>query len=196
MNIKTGTEWRFTSPIQKIEPEPEKTAHEWNTLWKKIKNQSRAKCTSQKRNREIATLIKCLNEKLSVLKTILQRRPDIYKSSCCIVCNEGEEEDQEHLARCKTHEKGWKETEDTTINLAWIALSEETQTKTSKEDLKKCIWGASNEEKKESRARFMKGLVQEKVREMLQSLTNSIGEIKNFLKVIINTAWNGFFENI
>ena len=28
LDIKTGAEWRFTSPIQKIEPEPEKTAHE------------------------------------------------------------------------------------------------------------------------------------------------------------------------
>ena len=67
-------------------------------------------------------------------------------------------------------------------------LSEEILMKTNKEDLKKCIWGVSNKEKKESKARIMKELLQEKVQEMLQSLTNSIGEIKNFLEVIINTA--------
>jgi hypothetical protein len=163
LNLKTGAEWRATSSVQKIEPEKETATVEWNTLWRKIKSHNGVRCSSLKRNSEAAMLIKCLNEKLPVLKTLVQRRPDIYESPFCVVCNEETEEDQEHLACCKGHEKSWRETENTMINLAWIALSEETRKKTSKTDIKNCIWGISKKENIESRMKIIKGLLQEKV---------------------------------
>ena len=96
----------------------ETVVHKWNHLQKKIKSLNRTKCSSTKKNREIAILIKYLNEKLLVLKAILQRRSDIYKCICCIICNKKKEEDQDYLTSCKGDEKGGKKTEDSTINQA------------------------------------------------------------------------------
>ena len=105
LELKVRTEWRFTSLIQKTEPNLEKEEHDWSTLWQNIKGQSGIKCTSMKKNRKLATLIKCINEKLPVLKTLVQRRPDLYKNAICILCNKDYEEDQDHLATCKEYEK-------------------------------------------------------------------------------------------
>ena len=112
-----------------------------------------------KRNRKLATLIKCVNEKLPVLKTLTQRRPDLYKNANCILCNKDHEEDQDHLAICSEHEKGWKDTENMSIDLAWTVLTEETQRNSSKEDLKKLLWETSKEEKSASRSKIIKGLI-------------------------------------
>ena len=137
LDLKTGAEWRHTSSVQETEPHTEETEHDWSFLWSKIKSQSGVRCTSIKRNREIATLIKCVNGKLPVLKTLAQRRPRLYKSPHCIACNEEIDEDQNHLAACKCYKKGWEDIENTTINLAWITLSEETHSRTNKEELRR-----------------------------------------------------------
>jgi hypothetical protein len=196
LDFKVGSEWRFTSTVQKLEPNEEKEEHDWSLLWKKVRSHSGVRCTSMKKNREIATLIKCVNEKLPVLKTLAKRCPNIYKVPYCVLCNEDQEEDQEHLAICKGHENGWVITENLAINLAWTALSEETQKKTSKLELMKILWGNSIEEKKECRSKSIKGLVQEETKITIQNLTQTLKEAKEFITIWINAAWNGFFENI
>ena len=149
-----------------------------------------------KKNRQIGTLIKCLSEQLPVLKTLAVRRPDLYRSSYCILCNSDEEEDQEHLATCSSHEKGWQVTEETSINLAWTSLAEETRERIDKKKLKEIIWGSTKEEKKESRLKVTKGLIQEKSTKAVQNLTQTLTEAKNFVCILVNTAWNSFYENI
>ena len=89
LDLKVGAEWRHTASVQRIEPVKEETEHDWSVLWSKIKDQSGVRCTSMKKNREIATLIKCVNGRLPVLKTLAQRRPSLYKSSHCIICSKG-----------------------------------------------------------------------------------------------------------
>ena len=183
LDFKIGSEWRFTSMIQGLEPNKENEEHDWSTLWRKIRSQNGVRCTSMKKNREIATLIKCVNEKLPVLKSLAKRRPDLYKNSHCILCNEDKEEDQEHLTTCKGHEKGWTVTENSAINLAWTVLSEETRKRTSKVELTKILWGESLEEKSECRSRSIKGLIQEKAKTMLQDLMQTLKEAKKFLTI-------------
>ena len=70
LELKTGVEWRHTIAIQETEPSTEETEHDWLILWSRIRSQSGVHCTSIKKNREIATLIKCVNRKLPVLKTL------------------------------------------------------------------------------------------------------------------------------
>jgi len=62
--------------------------------------------------------------------------------------------------------------------------------------LKKLLWGTSKEERLASRSKIIKGLVQEKAKKMVQDITQSSKEAKNFITVFTNAAWNGFFENI
>ena len=73
LDLRTEAEWRHTSAIQKVEPVKKEVEHDWSVLWSKIKSQSGVHCTSMKKNREIATLIKCANEKLLVLKMLAIR---------------------------------------------------------------------------------------------------------------------------
>ena len=75
-------------------------------------------------------------------------------------------------------------------------LSEETCKKTTKLELTKILWEESTEEKAEYRSKSIKGLIQEKAKTMLQSLTQTLKETKEFLTIWTNAAWNGFFENI
>ena len=196
LDLRTGAEWRHTSAIQKVEPVKKEVEHDWSVLWSKIKSQSGVRCTSMKKNREIATLIKCANEKLPVLKTLALRRPNLYKSSKCIICKEDIDEDQDHLATCKCYKEDWKATEAAAINLAWTTLSEETRTRTSKEEIERIWWGTSEEEKITSRITTIKGLVQEKAKELLQDILLSLKEAKEFITTLAGSAWNGFFENI
>ena len=73
LELKTGVEWRHTTAIQETEPSTEETEHDWSILWSRIRSQSGVYCTSIKKNKEIATLIKCVNRKLPVLKTLARR---------------------------------------------------------------------------------------------------------------------------
>ena len=139
-----------------------------------------------KKNRQIGTLIKCLSERLPLLKTLAERCPDLYRSSYCILCNNEEEEDHEHLATCSSHEKGWQVTEETSINLAWTSLAEETRERIDKKKLKEIIWGSTKEEKKESRLKVTKGLIQEKFIKTVQNFTQTLTKAKNFLYILIN----------
>jgi hypothetical protein len=82
------------------------------------------------------------------------------------------------------------------IDLAWTVLAKETQRKTSKEELKKLLWGTLKEERVASRSKIIKGLMQEKAKKSVQDIIQSLKETKNFITVFTNAAWNGFFENI
>jgi hypothetical protein len=118
LDLKTSIEWRFISTIRKTEPNKNSRIYNWSYLWKKMKDQSGSRCSSLKKNKQIGTLIKCINEKLPVAKKLAQRRPDLYMNAYCILCKEDTEEDQDHLAICKYYENIWKNIENTVINLA------------------------------------------------------------------------------
>jgi hypothetical protein len=80
--------------------------------------------------------------------------------------------------------------------LTWTVLIEETQRNSSKENLKKLLWGTSKEEKSASRSKIIKGLIQEKTKKSIQDIIQSLKETKIFITVFTNAVWNGFFENI
>lgn len=195
-DYKIGVEWKFTSAIKKIEPNDSKQTRYWHILWKKIKNQNGIRCTSSKKNRRLGVLVKCLSEKLPVLKTMASRRPDLYNNSMCILCLKGEEEDQEHLTTCEKYETRWKEAEHFGSNLAWTVLPEDTRSRLDKIQLKKILWGTSIEEIKETRSGTLKGLIKEETAKRIFELVGSSRDARSYLDTAINSTWNYFYENI
>ena len=72
LDLKTSTDWRFSAAIEKLEPTQAAKIYDWSYFWKKIKSQNGSSCTSMKKNKQIGTLIKCVNEKLPVVKSLAQ----------------------------------------------------------------------------------------------------------------------------
>ena len=161
--FQTGLDWRTSSAIQKEEPDIVSEINHWPILWRKIRSQSGIRCTSAKKNQRLGVLIKCLHEKLPVLKTLARRRPDLYENSLCISCEEKEEEDQAHLTKCEKYEEKWNELEQTVSNLAWAVISTEARSQLSKEHLKNIFWGLTREDRIKTRGGLLKGLIQEEV---------------------------------
>jgi len=56
--------------------------------------------TSRKLSTRRATAIKCIMDSLPTLEELNRRRPEIYTTVECQVCQVGEKETQAHLASC------------------------------------------------------------------------------------------------
>src|SRR5690349_1181681 len=104
LDLKTGADWKESKVIQKVEPKEDQTDNNWTYLWKKTKKNKGIRCTSLKQSKRLGTLFKCANEMLPVMETLSRRRPDLYQDARCIICNENEEENQDHLTCCKEQE--------------------------------------------------------------------------------------------
>ncbi|CAG8855617.1 26134_t:CDS:2, partial [Gigaspora margarita] len=78
-----------------------------NIMDLRIGGQCGVRCTSMAKNRKLATLIKCMNGKLPLMKTLARRCPDLYDNPYCICCKSEQEEDQLHLAKCEKRKADW-----------------------------------------------------------------------------------------
>ncbi|CAG8768255.1 22342_t:CDS:2, partial [Gigaspora margarita] len=185
MDLKVSTEWSFTATIKKLEPAKEKVKnYDWSSIWKKIKGQCGVRCTSMAKNRKLAILIKCMNGKLPLIKTLARRRPDLYVNPYCI------------YLKCEKHRDNWDIVESNSISIAWSTLSKESILRLNKKELGKILWGVIEEKKILRRAEIIKGLTQEKVKRQLYDQLQSSKEARKLLEVFVNTAWNGFFTEI
>jgi hypothetical protein len=196
LNIRNNADWSCSSAVKKLEPDRKKNEHCWVLLWKKIKNQSGTKCISTTRSKRLSTLFKCIQEKMPILKELVLRRPDLYTDAKCIVCKEGKEEDQDHLATCSFYKNYWIKAETLAITIAWSTLSEEKKKSITQIHLKEAIWGQTEEESAEVRKKLIKGLLHEELVERVQNIVISVQETRNFLMSIVDTIWNEFYEKI
>ena len=58
-------------------------------------------CTSRKLSSRRATAIKYMMDSLPTLEELNRRRPEVYTTADCQVCQVGEKETQAHLASCR-----------------------------------------------------------------------------------------------
>ncbi|CAG8736305.1 6662_t:CDS:2, partial [Gigaspora margarita] len=84
-----GTNLRLTELILALKPETNNFKLNWHTYWKRIKKLKGVK----------------------LLKTFATRRPDIYSSNSCIVCNTSTSKTQNHLAECSYYKTTWQNIE-------------------------------------------------------------------------------------
>ena len=152
------TNWRLTEAILALEPETNSPKLDWHTYWKRLKKLKGTKCNTLQKSKRLATQLKCLSGNLPVLKTLLTRRPDIYTSDICIVCNSGISETQDHLAECSYYKISWQNIEGSAIDLIWSRFSKEEKLRCPKHLLCKILLGDSEDKIKEKRKLWIRGL--------------------------------------
>src|ERR1043165_6765053 len=117
-NARLGAEWKETKAIRKLEPRTEIMIYDWTQFWKRLKMTKGVHCTTRRINTRRCALIKCVIDKLPTLEELNRRRPDIYTTTECQVCQDKVKETQSHLASCKGQINLWKRIQKVTIATA------------------------------------------------------------------------------
>jgi ribonuclease HI len=110
---ETVVEWSEQNRIQKrwAKEIREQDKYSWKMFWEQCRQGSSLQ-TSLKQAKERNFRIKLMNDELPTMERLTTRRPDLYKSPTCILC-EREEENTEHLFDCpaliRERSQMWKE---------------------------------------------------------------------------------------
>jgi hypothetical protein len=107
-NARLGAEWKETNAIRKLEPKADITIYDWTQMWKRLKRTKGVHCTTRRSSTRRCAFIKCIIDKLPTLEELNRRRPDIYTTTECQVCQDKVKETQSHLASCKGQRSLWK----------------------------------------------------------------------------------------
>jgi ribonuclease HI len=124
-NARLGVEWKETIAIKNIEPEEELTIYDWTYFWRRLNSSKGVHCLTRRSSTRRSAFMKCILDKLPTLEELNRRRPDIYTTAECQVCQSKVKETQEHLASCKGQANLWKRIQKVSIATAWNSLKEE-----------------------------------------------------------------------
>ena len=83
------------------------------------------RCTTRRSSARRSAALKCVMDKLPTLVELNKRRPDLYVTTECQVCQEKSKGTQEHLARCSKQKSLGKRIQKVAIATAWKGLEEE-----------------------------------------------------------------------
>src|SRR6185436_14413805 len=111
--------------IKDLEPETKTTIYDWTQLWNKLKMTKGVRCMTRRSSARRSAFIKCIIDKLLTLEELNRRRPDIYTTTECQLCQDKVKETQAHLASCKRQKSLWKRIQKVTIAMVWKGLKEE-----------------------------------------------------------------------
>jgi hypothetical protein len=100
-NARIGAEWKETRAIKNLEPRTEDTIYNWTYFWNRLKATKGIHCTTRRSSARRSAFIKCAIDKLLTLEELNKRRPDIYTTAECQMCQDKVKETQAHLASCK-----------------------------------------------------------------------------------------------
>ena len=114
--------------------------------------------------------IKCIIDKLSTLEELNRRRPDIYSTAECQMCQNKSKETQAHLASCEGQRSLWKRIQKVTIATAWKGLKEEEKTRIPLYILYMALFRKTEAEKVLMREALIKGLILIKTQDRLTQL--------------------------
>src|SRR6185436_6479318 len=100
-NARIGAEWKETKAIKNLEPRTEDTIYNWTYFWNRLKATKGIYCTTRRSSARRSAFIKCAIDKLPTLEELNKRRPDVYTTAECQMCQDKVKETQAHLASCK-----------------------------------------------------------------------------------------------
>ena len=109
-------------------------------------------------------------DSLPTLEELNRRRPEVYTTTECQVCQEGQKETQEHLASCKEQRSLWKRIQKVATATAWNGLKEREKDRIPPQVLYETLFGATEAEEIINRKTFIKGLIAIKVVKRLEQL--------------------------
>jgi hypothetical protein len=155
----------------------------------------RIHCTTRRSSARRSAFIKCIIDKLPTLEELNRRRPDIYTTVECQVCQEKVKETQAHLAACKGQKNLWKRIQKVTIATAWKKLKEEEKIRIPPHVLYTALFGKTETEEVKMREALIKGLIPKETQDKLAQLLNSKSR-QQFVNAVAITAWDTFYEQV
>jgi len=194
-NIKIGAEWKETRAVKELEPEAEITMYNWTYFWKKLKMTKGIRCTTRRSSCRRSAFIKCIIDKLPTLEELNKRRPDIYTTMECQVCQDKVKETQAHLAACKGQRSLWKRIQKVTIATAWKKLKDEEKARIPPYVLYMALFGKTEAEEVKMREALIKGLIPKETQDRLIQLLNTKSR-QQFVDIVAIMAWDTFYEKV
>jgi len=107
-NARLGAEWKETKAIRDLEPKTEVMIHDWTYFWKRLKTTKGVHCATRRISSRRSAFLKCVIDKLPTLEELNRRRPEIYTTAECQMCQDKMKETQAYLALCKGQTSLWK----------------------------------------------------------------------------------------
>ena len=98
------------------------------------------------------------------LEELNKRRPEVYTTIDCQMCQDGKKETQAHLASCSGQKSLWKRIQKVTTATAWNELKEKDKIRIPPQVLHKVLFGETEAEEITNRRALMKGLIMLKVK--------------------------------
>ena len=127
---------------------------------------------SKKLSTRRATAIKCIMDSLPTLEELNRRRPEVYTTVECQVCQTEEKETQAHLASCSEQKSLWKRIQKVATATAWNGLKEKEKNRIPPQVLYRTLFGETEAEEITNRKVLIKGLTTLKVEKKLEQLLN------------------------
>src|SRR6185295_5627792 len=152
-------------------------------------------CTTRRSSSRRSAFIKCIMDKLPTLEELNRRRPDIYTTMECQVCQDKVKETQAHLAACKGQRSLWKRIQKVTIATAWKKLKDEEKARIPPYVLYMALFGKTEAEEVKMREALIKGLIPKEKQDRLIQLLNTKSR-QQFVNVVAITAWDTFYEQV
>jgi len=84
-----------------LEPETEVIIYDWTYFWNRLKISKGVHCTTRRSSARRSAFIKCIMNKLSTLEELNKKRPEVYTTMECQMCQDKTKEIQTYLAACK-----------------------------------------------------------------------------------------------
>ena len=129
------------------------------------------------------------------MEELNRRRPDIYTTVECQVCQDKVKETQAHLAACKGQRSLWKRIQKVTIATAWKKLKEEEKIRIPPYVLYTALFGKTEKEEVKMREALIRGLIPRETQDRLIQLLNTKSR-QQFVNVVAVTAWDTFYEQV
>jgi ribonuclease HI len=196
VDLEVGAEWSISKEIEALEENEEFTQYDWSLFWRRLRRQSGIRCDSEKKSKRLSTLIKCIQNKLPTLDELQKRRPDLYKSSNCILCQESVIETLQHLASCTRLNTIWVEAEKLATETLQAKLADENSLPFEKNEVEVLFFGSTLQERIKRREEVIKGLTPRTVISRIQESTGSERIARDSCEEALNILWNFFYEMI
>jgi len=152
-------------------------------------------CLTRRSSARRSAFMKCILDKLPTLEELNRRRPDIYTTAECQVCQSGVKETQEHLASCKGQANLWKRIQKVSISTAWKSLKEEEKIRVPPYVLYMALFGQTEQEEIKIRKALIKGLIPKAIQDKLSQILNTKTR-QQFTNIVAETTWNTFYEQV
>ena len=133
-----------------------------------------------KDSRNLIMQVKCLNNVLPTLSELRKRKPELYKSNYCILCEKNCSEDLDHIMSCSALQKLWKEVEEA-VAKGIRNIQDEKNLPFQQKEIEEILFSQRKEDRYKRRKELVIDLEKKEIVESLQSLTTKKEELKEWM---------------